>query len=249
MILGIGAIFLGLFAVYQTRRWPRHESAETPKETPQAAPAAAAAKPEAVTIRPATTSRTLTIAFPDIDPAHPDVWGLDAPLTVTVHSQGGAEDATSALRLSKHHKGQTEEIGRVPLDSDGQARFDVAFTTRGEYDLIAEHLVDDAPVGQAVRAVRIADYRDEVVETFEDFVAWASSHYPFVDRKMTAREFVDRYADGRPGVPVAPLQRIVDLYELANYSEHPVDRPAYLEMVDAFLELEATGALEGPGES
>jgi hypothetical protein len=118
---------------------------------------------------------------------------------------------------------------------------------RSEAHLVARLEVDAHPSGQAVRGIRFVAYRDEIVETFEDFTKWAAAQFAFVDRRMTAREFVDRFADAVAGCPVAPLDRIVDIYELANYSDHPVDRAVYLDFVEAFLELEDAGALDGPG--
>lgn len=247
VLIGIGAIIVGVVAVLQTRRWPRMQVAQQTEEV-STGPMAADAAPAPV-IPPSSDTDRLLIGFPDIDAAHPDVWDKETPLTVVVQTAREVDGGPLGVRLSLHVGGRTREIGTTGLDPEGQARFAVAFDALGEHDLIAELLADGDPRGQSVRRVRIADYRNEIVETFEDFVAWASSHFDFVDRRMTAREFVDRYADGRVRTPAGPLGRIADLYELANYSEHPVDRQTYLHLVDAFLELEAAGALEGPGEA
>lgn len=253
VLIGILALVFGAVSVYQTRRWPKTEPKPKPKEAPKpkAAPKAEPAAPgpeEPVALRPTTTTRTVQIRYPGIDEAHPDVWSTGEPLDVLVQvdPKRHGPDTALSVRLSVHRGGKTELVGTVGVDERGEGTFRVPFHELGEQDLIAELLADDRPAGQAVRSIRIVDYRSEMVETFEDFLAWAASHYTFVNRKMTAREFVDRYADGRPGTPVAPLERIVDLYELANYSDHPIDRRAYLDLVDAFLQLEEAGALEGP---
>lgn len=250
VLLGIAAILIGIVAVYQTRRWPRQErrAAAVQSPTPSAGPAAPTAHQPSPVLRPSTTSGELRIVYPAIDEGHPDVWGIDAAMPVRVEADPAWRGRDLILRLSLHANGTVHEVGHTELDAEAQARLEVPFQGRGEHDLIAEILEAGHPLAQTVRNIRIVEYRNEIVETFDDFVSWAASHYDFVDRKMTAREFVDRYADGRPGVPIAPLERVVDLYELANYSEHPIDRGIYLEMVDTFLTLEEAGALDGPGE-
>lgn len=220
---------------------------EGPEATPRQAPAVQAktARPAPSTPRPRTTSDKVRIRFPDIDDAHPDVWDTEAPLTVVVTVRDGdAGRADAQVRLVRTVKGRTAPVGEAATDERGVARFEVTFPETGEQDLVATRILDDRPAGQAVRAVRVVEYRDEVVETFEDFRSWAASNFSAVDPRHTAREFIDRFADSRPGTPTAPLETIVGIYEVANYSEHPVDRATYLRMVDAFLELEDAGALD-----
>ena len=257
-VLGSLVLAVAIVAILQTRRWPRAKTTRKPKKRKAiVAPAAlslAPAPPTPVRVapppRPSATTDLVRLRFPGIAESHPDVWAQDAPLDVFVVVDRARAPASAAVTVSleRHRAGSRQDVGRVAADDEGRARFAVAFDQLGEEDLVARLEADGRVIGQAVRAVRIVDYRAEIVETFEDFVAWASGQFKFVDKRHTAREFVDRYADGRGGVPTSPLETIADLYEVANYSEHPVDRSTYLRMVDAFLELERVGALEGPGD-
>lgn len=257
VFVGIAVMVFGTFAVVQTQRWPgrtktrkpREKKAATPTFTPSAAPTSAPtpAGPTEATLRP-TNQGDLRLHFPQIDEAHPDVWSTDRPLEVQVelgqHANGDVK-----VTLERHRGETVHAVGERVPDDDRAVRFEIRFPHLGEEDLVVQVRHDERVLAQAVRAVRIVDYRAEIVETFEDFLAWAASQFDFVDTRRTAREFVDRFVDGRPGVPHAPLETIADIYEVANYSEHDVDRDTYLALVDAFLVLEEAGALESPEEA
>lgn len=256
VLMGSVTILLSAVAFVQTRTWPRaspvskdDDDADDAQPTDSGAEAAPA-KPARVA-RPATTTDLIRIRFPAIAEQHPDVWDDEASLDVHVRVDRDrfAADAVVQVVLSGQADGHRRVFGTTEVDSDGWARFRIEPKRKGEIDLVAALAVDGEAEGQAVRAIRIVDYRAEVVETFEDFVTWAASQFGFVDRKRTAREFVDMFIDGRPGTPAASLDEVVDIYEIANFSDHPVDRATYLRLVDAFLELEEAGALEGAEET
>lgn len=255
VLAGFLGIIVGGVAFVQTRTWPRGQTVTvkepeeaSEEETPEA-PKPRTNDKSVPVMRPASTTERVRIRFPAIDERHPDVWDHQSPLSVLVAVDSSQLDPGADIQvvLSGQTDGQRRRFGTRPVDATGGARYEIEAGRRGEIDLIAELRVNGEPEGQAVRSIRLVDYRDEIVETFEDFVAWAASQFGFVDRKRTAREFTDMFIDGRPGVPAAPLDTVVDLYEIANFSDHPVDRATYLQLVDAFLDLEEAGALEGTG--
>jgi hypothetical protein len=245
---------LGTMGLMQTRRWPRTAPVKKRLATVVAPPSAglsasAAARPQPAALPPRSDSDRIMIELPGVSPRHPDVWAPREPLDVrvVVRRDAVAPGRAATVRLLFVANGRESEVGHVVPDERGHAGFTMYPDAPLEGHLVARLEVEGFHAGRAVRALRIVPYRDEIVETFEDFVKWAASHFGSVDRRLTAREFVDRYADSVPRAPHAPLDRIADIYELANYSDHPVDRAVYLDFVEAFLELEDAGALEGPG--
>lgn len=248
VLIGIGSVLFSILVIVKSRSMVTVQVPEAPAPAPakkrEAIPPTPAAKPAPAPARPRTTTDRVVIRFPAILRGHPDVWGVQEPIMVAVETDAQVVPPGTPVSLALHRKGRTLPLGEARTDGDGVARFEAPLTEKGEADLIARLQGGDVD-GQAVRPLRVVDYREEIVETFEDFKAWADSQFDFVDLRMTAREFVDRFADGRPGTPVAPLDLIVDIYELSNYSEHPVDRSTYTRMVEAFLELETAGALDG----
>ncbi|MBW3582916.1 MAG: DUF4129 domain-containing protein [Euryarchaeota archaeon] len=247
VLIGIGSVLFSILVLVKSRSMVAVPATEAPVPAPakkrQATPAPAAT-PAPTPPRPRATTDRVAVKFPAILRGHPDVWGLQEPIIVAVETDTQVVPPGTPISLALHRKGRSVPLGEARTDSKGVARFEAPLTEKGEADIIAR-LQGGQVDGQAVRPLRVVDYREEIVETFEDFKAWADSQFDFVDLRMTAREFVDRFADGRPGTPVAPLDRIVDIYELSNYSEHPVDRSTYTRMVEAFLELESAGALDG----
>ncbi len=252
ILLGLFGFVLGVTGIVQTRTWPKSERA-TPKAEPQhdsdtattQDPRAAPPPPSPIASDP--VKGMTTIHLPAIEERHPDVWGPDAPLDVLVSTRLQQQSGqTLEAALSLRQDGHETLVGRLELDAQGQARSQVQVNKKGEASVIARIQRNGTTEDTTHRSIRFVDYRNEIVETFEDFEKWATSHYPPLARRLTAREFVDRYADLVPGTPIEPLDRIVDLYELANYSDHPVDRATYLELVDAFLRLEDAGSLDGP---
>lgn len=248
VLIGIGSVLFSILVLVKSRSMMVVPAAQAPVPAPaqkrEAAAPAPAAAPTPAPPRPRATTDRIVIKFPAILRGHPDVWGIQEPIMVAVETDAQVVPPGTPVSLAIDRKGRTIPLGEAKTDSKGVARFEAPLAEKGEADIIAR-LQGGAVDGQAVRPLRIVDYREEIVETFEDFKAWADSQFDFVDLRMTAREFVDRFADGRPGTPVAPLDRIVDIYELSNYSEHPVDRSTYTRMVEAFLELESAGALDG----
>lgn len=258
ILLGLLGLALGVTGIIQTRAWPKGTTEPAPRNEPENEPGPepdptpAPVAPVAPIPSPAADEPKkglTTIGLPEIEARHPDVWDPTTPLQVTVHTRVRPDpdtDAQTEASLHLQQQGNETLVARLGLDAQGQARTQVQPQGKGESILIVRIQQGDKTQDSTTRTVRFVDYRNEIVETFEDFEKWATSHYPPLARRLTAREFVDRYADLVPGTPIEPLDRIVDIYELANYSDHEVDRALYLELVDAFLQLEDAGSLDGP---
>lgn len=263
ILMGIAGVSLGVVGLIQTRRWPPGQTQavvadadeENPEDEAAQAPQAPlrGSSPTATTHPPAWSPREdpsghVRLGLPQILERHPDVWSHDEPLDVAVtiekEALGGQDGGTCTLFVQRNS--EKKEIDRAHAEPGKDAVFTVSPPGKGEAHLIARLHVGDETLAENARFIRFVDYRSEIVETFEDFEKWARTHYPFPNRSLTAREFTDRYADLVPGTPTPPLELIVDIYELANFSDHGVDRSLYLQLVDAFLELEDAGALEGP---
>jgi hypothetical protein len=253
LLAGIAALAIGILSLLQTRTWPKHtpeqEAMVASEPTPMVRAPRKQTEPAPPTKEPARSPRNpnaVDIQLPKVDPRHPDVWAHNEPLQVTISvnaSRLRAQPTHCVLLVNQDGYDTTEH--QAALQGE-HATFTITPPGKGEARLEARLTKDGEVLAENTMSLRFVDYRNEIVETFEDFEKWAHTQYPLPQRSLTAREFIDRYIDLVPGTPIAPLDQIVDLYEMANFSEHPVDRSTYLLLVEAFLELEEAGALEGP---
>jgi hypothetical protein len=178
----------------------------------------------------------VAIAFPQIVPEMPDVWGRDESLLIVFRVDGTPQmlaDYSLDIELG------TENIVRAIIGSDGRASRTQVFHRTGEYHIQAV-LVKEVRNGYlpASRMVRIVDYREEIVRLYNQLLGLLKNRGIALNPKMTVREVGTLLTKAFPSLPTSVTGTLVAIFEEANYSLHPISRRSYTEMYMAIREIE-----------
>jgi hypothetical protein len=205
------------------------------KKTAPTKPNAAVIPSLIVPISPQAPAPPVTIAFPQIPPEMPEVWGRDESLLI-VFRVGGAPQILVDYSLDI-------ELGtgnpvRTRIGGDGRASQTQVFHRTGEYHIQAV-LVKEVRNGYlpASRMVRIVDYREEIVRLYNELLGLLKNRGLVLNPKMTVREVETRLTRAFPSLPNSVTATLVSIFEEANYSLHPITRGSYVEMYRAILEI------------
>ena len=176
------------------------------------------------------------IELPQIPATMPDVWGRDDDLLIVFSVDGTPQ------MLAQYSLDIDLEPGsslRSPITADGRARQTYAFHQTGQYNIQAV-LVKDVRNGYlpATRMVRIIDYREEIVRLCNEMLVLLKSQDLPLTSKMTIREVEILLWKAYPALPVNITKDLIWVFEEANYSLHPITRPAYEKMFKAVKEIE-----------
>ncbi|MGE5465335.1 MAG: Ig-like domain-containing protein, partial [Betaproteobacteria bacterium] len=164
------------------------------------------------------------ISFPVIEPLLPAVWGTGEELAVHVTGIPGkpvslALDDQILLDLTMEN-GETT----VPLILEkGNHRLSVVPATGGE--------------SLATAGIRIVDYREEVVRLFNDLYHRASLQFKAATELATPREFLWTVRRQMPDASDRHLDRVITIFEVANYSLHGIGRDDYVKSYLSIKEL------------
>ena len=176
----------------------------------------------------------LAIKFPSIMKPFPPVWGLNENLTVRVEIRKDGmpvRDAPITLKVDER------EIQLKSLPS-GEAEVQLTFNEKGVHRLIAYFSGNgDLNEATAEAAVRIVDYREEIVDLFNSFIKSAIA-VQRVKENMTAREIQQRLLNDIPENKRSYLEEMVSIFELADYSLRQINRLDYEKFFFAKLIIE-----------
>ncbi len=183
------------------------------------------------------------IKLPQISVEMPDVWGKDDDLLIVFAVDG------SPQMLAQYSLDIELEPGtslRSLVAADGRASWTHTFCKTGVYNIQAV-LVKEVRNGYlpASRLVRIVDYREEIVRLYNEMLASLKIHGVLLIPKMTAREVETRLMKAFPSLSSNITSTLVSVFEEANYSLHPISRPAYEQMFRVVQEI--TGLLPQSG--
>ncbi len=187
--------------------------------------------PEPVVIQ--SSGIKLNIEFPGIEPVLPDVWGVHENLIILCRlaDVNGLPISAKPLRIT---------IGKpmtsVNTDASGTVRLEHLFTDKGQYTFMAEYN-SGTDVESTSRTVRIVDYREEIVDLYKGLKDWFRQIGIALDQDATPRELEEIVTKSRKGVSAAALSRVVNCFEEADYSLHPVQREHYKIMYLAQQEI------------
>lgn len=235
VIIGTLLVILISLAVYlYYRRYRMNRKFREKQESRKKVIASSSTKP-GITHLVSTPSPPITIAFPQIPEFFPDVWGKDDDLLIVFTVDG------SPWMLAQYSLDIEFGVGamtRSPLSSEGRATQTHIFHQAGVYNIQAV-LVKDIRNGYlpASRMVRIIDYREEIVRLYNEMLASLKSHGFSLTPEMTVREVEIRLGKAYPALSVNTTYTLVSVFEEANYSLHPIARPAYEIMFMAVQEI------------
>ena len=224
-IIGGSAALLAMLAaggVIWLRR--RKKSAPVPNQ-PGEQPATAA---QVVAINKNPNGYTLKIEFPQISPAFPDVWGTGDELEIAFLLQGPDGHALAGQSLGIAIGAET--LG-VTTDQGGAARIGYQFGPKGEYLIKASYAGRARnEAARSARALRIVDYREEIVSLFTALTARLRSAGVSFAPEATPREIQRATMGAKEGIPAEPLENSVSFFEEADFSIHAINRSTYEKM-------------------
>ena len=167
------------------------------------------------------------ITFPQIKRPLPPVWGVGEPLLIASHvlvdkpengmnstPQIQSIDNTLNIVIPDFSPLQVEHI----FDQKGEIDINVHFGNTGAGEMVG------------TRKIRIVDYREEIVGLFNQLIDSLTAKDIKVGRLMTAREIESKLKEKYPDISQDSIKDIVNGFESANYSLHPVSRQIYTDM-------------------
>lgn len=184
----------------------------------------------------APRATSLTMAFPQLTPSLPLVWGRGEPLAAVFDLRGEDGNGIPEARLRLGAVGP--EHGWLTAGADGRCAVELVFEEPGTLTISCafEGTAGLLP-SHAVSQLRIVDYREEAVRLFNSYLA------PFrtagvLPKDATPREaevvLVSRQLVGE----VRALDTLITVFEEANYSLHPITRRQYERAFTAHTKLQ-----------
>ena len=178
---------------------------------------------------PEPVATNLAITFRKPDPQLPDVWGVGESIAIVVRlttAEGGDGVARQTVRVD-HPDGASLLL---ETDLSGRLAFDWTPDSLGEFTVGAYYEANEFFLeSSSDRSLRIVDFREEIVNLYNQFVEWADDASPGV-RGRTPREVEAMLV--RSGLPLdhRAVDEIVSRFEEADYSEHSIGRRQYESM-------------------
>lgn len=177
----------------------------------------------------------MKIYFPAIMPPFPDVWGVNEELEVFFKLLDPAGRIIARADLKIYLKDR--EISLITAE-DGTARLLLTFPAKGLFSVKAIYAGRDEIRGVTTfREVKIVDYREEIVELFRYIKDWFVEKGLSFPLEATPRELQEIVSASNLGISEDVLVRLVEFFEEADYSLHPVNRESYLRMYLAQREI------------
>ena len=185
-----------------------------------------AAAPEAAR-EISTGDDRVEILFPQIENPLPPVWGIGEPLTILSR----APIAMLENDIKPNPQIKTSDLALdISTPNYARLRVDHIFDRKGEIDIKVHFGGDTGEKIFGTRKIRIVDYREEIVALFNRLIDSLSAQGMEVDRMMTAREIGSQVQENYPDLSPDIMKDIIEGFEYANYSLHPVARTIYIDI-------------------
>lgn len=235
LLVAVGTLFL-LAAIVANAFLKPAAAAVRHRRKPKPKPEVKIQPPPEPPKEPVFKKAPAKIRFEPIPDGYPDVWGVDEAIQMRVR-------LTEKKLVGKANPdGLTVKVAGEPVDPSfqkGVARFQRTFKEKGEVPVTVEWKAPGEKLPRrTTRNLRIVDYREEIAEVFAKFKDEASRVIRPIPEDATPREVLDLLMDANPNLPEENLSTIVNSFEVAKFSNHPVDRADYERMIAALLELE-----------
>ncbi len=188
-----------------------------------------------VPVLPPKEKAQLRIRFPQIPKPFPIVWGVKETLTIELELEGYDKPVFPedfSLRI--------DDVREVSFKgSESTFLSSCVFDVKGVHRLRAKFVgSDDGEEVVSEVDVKIVDYREEIVDLFNSFFKSAETRFQGVEDKMTPRELQYTLASQMEAAKQEPLETAVSIFEVADYSLHPVARREYERIYIALKKLE-----------
>lgn len=168
----------------------------------------------------------------------PAVWGVGETVTVTfaLVDDAGRGLAGQPIRFAI---GDTDEPGQVLTDDSGRCEVIRVGTELGVFQVEAEFEGDERHLPSEGRGqFEVVDFRDDVVQRYNSFLAQVGQKVPGISAEATPRE-VEAIAVGS-GLTLdqRALEELIARFEEADYSEHAIGRRQFEAAYRAWRRLE-----------
>jgi len=233
IIAALALIAVGAGGWFLYRRLKKNRVPEVPEAAPET--------PMAATTpwKTSDSSRLLTIEFPQIGEPLPDVWGVGEELTIALRL---TDEVGTGLVAPLEVLISNEGIIQTTTDKDGRAEIRHTFKHKGQYNITVKY--EESTGGNkasAVGAIRIVDYREEIVSLFNTLVAEFRGMGISIAEEFTPRKIQYLVLNADKGIPEKALEDAVYCFEETDYSLHPITRKHYEIMYLAQREIKQHG--------
>lgn len=183
----------------------------------------------------------IRIEFPQIEPPLPNVWGTDRDLLIKISLNKGMEAEDNFVYLAINE----EEI-ELSLERD-MAKTKKHFKEKGEYEFKATTRVSQLGLIEGSQKIRIVDYREEIIELFNREFDISMAKLQESETHFTARELKDMIAKNLPSKVMQSLDKMISIFEEADYSIHDITREEYVEYYKAYRRYKENAGEEKDG--
>ncbi len=168
------------------------------------------------------TRLEVTFATPAED--LPAVWGIGEAVTVvfTLVDDAGRGLAGQPIEFTI---GDTGEPGQVFTDDAGRYEVVRAGSDLGVFEVAAEFKGDERLLpSEGSGRFEIVDFRDDVVQRYNSFLAQMEQKVPGISAKATPREMEAIVVRSGLTLDQRALEELIARFEEADYSEHAISR-------------------------
>jgi len=187
------------------------------------------------------------IELPQIKDPFPDVWGIGENLQIRFIFADEKGLSLNDRKIELYINNQPVESTGV--DDQGKTSLIRAFQSKGERTITCRFQGDDKyQPAEAIRPIRIVDYREEIVDLFATVKEWAKSNDVTLPVDSTPRDIEGRIIRGLQGINAAALDTLVRCFEETDYSTHEIGRKQYEEAFLSLMRVRASyGGQNGEG--
>ena len=168
----------------------------------------------------------------------PAVWGIGETVTVTFTLVDGASLGLAGQPV-KFTIGDTGEPEQAFTDNAGRCEVVRAATDLGVFEVAAEFEGDERLLPSEGRGqFEIVDFRDDVVQRYNSFLAQVGQKVPGISAKATPREVEAIVVGSGLTLDQRALEELIARFEEADYSEHAIGRRQFESAYRAWQRLE-----------
>jgi hypothetical protein len=164
---------------------------------------------------------SLRIEFPFIKPPFPDIWGIGDQFKAEIHLTKNDAPLQAEISLQV----DDEPAQKIQTDNQGIAAVNLQKNVKGTCRLTAKYY--DSSEVVASRELKIVNYTEEIVDLFKDFFTSEINKGTPINHKTTPREFQFALQTNYNLRNHAPLDKMVSIFEVADYSLYILTRDDY----------------------
>ena len=205
-----------------------YRSRARPPSLEPSSPPARGLEPAAVPPGSKRLETALYIELPRIVPPLPAVWGLSEPLEIriTLRDENQLPVPDHTVEISPAH-----ERTDLPTDFEGVCSLEHTFSRKGTFTVTATTRDDTEYKGTSRQvSVRVVDYREEIVQLYNDSLLELRKDGLQLRPETTPREVEHLVRQRWNSSSAAHVEQMVDCFEEADYSLHEIDRDNYVQM-------------------